>query len=75
MHGKQLMEGQVLACYPFLDAIGPLTLRLKFRTHQLLSSFKNDASHVGKRHLCALKCEARTAFSLCLDLERVASCG
>lgn len=70
MHGRQLMEGQVFACYPFLDATGPLTLHLKFRAHQLLSDFNNNASHMGITHPCGLKCEVDTAFGFSLDLEK-----
>lgn len=64
------MEGQVFACYPFLDAIGPLTPNLKFRAHQLLSGFQNSASHMGISHLCGLQCEVDAAFGFRLDLEK-----
>lgn len=64
------MEGQVFACYPFLDAIGPLTPNLKFRAHQLLSGFQNSASHMGISHLCGLKWAVGKAFGFCLDLEK-----
>jgi len=64
------MEGQVFACYPLLDAIGPLTQNLKFRARQLPSGFQNSASLRGISHLCSLQCEVDTAFGFSLDLEK-----
>lgn len=64
------MEGQVFARYPFLDAIGPLTLNLKFKAHRLLSGFQNNASDKRISHLCGLYCKVDAASSFHLLREK-----